>query len=298
MSEVPASEPYTPFSVSLKENPVDSGFDMKPTLDWASRNKTFLLHTIHQRINAAMPSSTSQEISNEENPQLDPVFVNSLLNLIPERIREFSRCDKIVGNESLWFKKVGTDGEIETTPDVAESISRTAIATGGTTDQINPPFLTVLICKIPEDVVTDESVRKIIQSQTIIHEFFHTITWAMLKDPSITIQLPNGDVVSGREYILDTFRLTAQGKSPISHYSKGYRNEDDSFQVRDGSVDLGVEEEMVETLTTLMLGFACGSLTDVTVDPFEDREGIKMAALNFLHAQPVAALSEQEKKAA
>ncbi|MEN9407541.1 MAG: hypothetical protein RLZZ455_757 [Candidatus Parcubacteria bacterium] len=295
MPERTLSRPYISFETVFTENPVQSGFDLKPTIAWTGANKEILKKKMESRlaINSA-PSPHPETITPAENTDLDPALVRPLIGLIPEGFRQLSACDQILGMDTLWFKNVAPGMPIEPTNTVSDAISPTALATGATTDEVNPPHLSVLLCKLPQDIIPDQEVRKLILGTTVVHEYFHTITWGLLNDPEKKIQLPDGSVVNGAEFIKSTFGKAAEAHSPVSHYSSGYRNTDNSFQEREGSTDLAIEEELVETLTTLTLGFASGNLRDVTRDPLDDREDLKKICQDFLNATPVATESNKE----
>lgn len=294
MSELPKPRPYITFETVYTENPVQSGFDLKPTIAWVAGNKELLSNRIDALIASAKPSPHPETIAQGDNPELDSSYTRALLGLLPDGLHRLSACDQIVGNGTLWFKPIEPDGSIDVTDNINEAMSPTAITTGGTTDAMNPPALSVMLCKLPDAAIPDADVRKILSGVTTIHEYLHTATWALLRNPDKKIQLPDGSITSGSQYILEKFGSAAQTHGPISHYSRGYRNDDNTFQSRDGDTNLAIEEEFVESLTTATLGFACGSLTDITKDPFEGKEEVKQLCLDFLNATPVApALSER-----
>lgn len=296
MPERTAIRPYIPFETISSENPVQTGFDLKPTIAWTGANKEILKTKMESRLAMNLaPSPHPESITPAENSDLDPAFVRPLLGLIPEGIRQLSACDQILGMNTLWFKNVAPGMPIEPTDTISDAISPTALATGATTDEINPPHLSVLLCKLPQDIIPDEEVRRLILGTTVVHEYFHTITWGLLNDPDKEIQLPDGQITQGAAFIKNMFGKAAEAHSPVSHYSSGYRNEDNTFQEREGSTDLAIEEEFVETLTTLTLGFASGNLRDVTIDPLDDREDLKSICLDFLGAIPVATKSTDKE---
>ena len=167
-----------------------------------------------------------------------------------------------------------------------EAISPTAIVPSYHSVGGWPDYTNILLYEISSKACSDD-VRKIILAEGFVHEFAHTINAPALFLENYVLELPNGDRVGGREYIL-SFTKLAEKHSPMSHYSSTYRTEDNDFKGTEfNEIFTSINEELAETIAARLLGFTFCNEDYRRMDPFVDRPEIKEWTDNFLNARLV-----------
>ncbi|MGV8152252.1 MAG: hypothetical protein ACP5OG_04155 [Candidatus Nanoarchaeia archaeon] len=264
---------------------MENRLDMTETIKWYTKNKERLLNRIlinspNQSLNYPIIRSVDLELSDNE--------IYNLINLFPKSAQERSVLENILLKPSLWFHKNSIKERLEATNNITEAISANAIipsyANNDKWRKTKIPSIDIELYQIPSLQVTDRDVRKIILSQGLIHEFAHTIISpaGYLKDYNLT--LPSGKIIEGTNFI-NLFAETAEKIKPISHYASAYRVQDNKFknssQIR---IDTSISEELAETITADLLGFAYSG-DERSLNPFWDRPEIKDLIHDFLNAK-------------
>lgn len=253
----------------------NSGRDMKKTILWYDKIKP----TLPQLSTTAL-SYPKFEVENPEKLDLIPEEIIAILSLFPENARNRSYLHTIKGKQSLWFKDGTTEGTYDTTLDKSKALTPFAIAPSYHIYDKQFKSSCIELYKLPEEI--DERVRKIIQTQGLIHEFAHSIIDPLFYNNE-QIRFQNGEIKGGYDTIL-TFGNMAEKLPPISKYSSGYRKPDNSFEDK-VNIFASINEEFAETIAAYLLGFAFCEDEKRTLDPFADRPEIKAFIEDFLNAE-------------
>lgn len=271
LDHIAPSEPLSPVS----------GLDMKPTINWYATNQQELARRIPTTVGEPLPFP----IQDTSYFHVSPDQINALIRLFPNQALTRSRLNTgtIIGKPSLYFAYDATPEAIKTTPDQAQALSPTAIIPSYTDNtrwqQTGKPSSDVWLFEISPNI--PEGVKKIIHAEGLVHEIAHTIVTQALYANGYRLRLPNGEVVSGFDFITH-FAEEAEKHEPVSHYSSFYRNRGEEFKNT-----LAIEEEFVETIAARLLGFAYNDNPDKRHDPLKDRPEILAMVEDFLHAVEV-----------
>jgi len=265
-----------------------SGLDMKPTIQWYEANKQLLLPKLPQILDEPVP----YEVENPENIQLSNGDISALLNLSPKNARERSILRKIIGQPKTWFHRESTQQQPLPTTTIEDALSPTAIIPAYTDvsywQKTGDPKCDVWLYKISEIACSPE-VRKIILSESLIHEVFgHTLINPALYDEH-TLKLPKGREVNSFDYMFE-FAKMAENHPPISHYASVYRGKNNKFESddKDYNPNTPISEELSETIAAFLLGFAFSNDEQRSMNPFADRPEIKKFVEDFLNAELVS----------
>ncbi len=219
-----------------------SALDMKETIIFCEKHKDKLL--------SKLPKSNKQfpyEIKNENHVQLDRNIINGILNLMPEKVRDKSIFNGIIGKSKHYFHKNSTSpSNMTDTPHIEDSISKTAIVPGKSSGENIYLY----------EMDLDPNLRNIVLAQAFAHEYLHSMNY-------------------NEDEILN-FGELAEKYEPISTYSSFYREKSNEFYGCDlDTVKGSVEEELAESVAAYLLGFAFGNDDKKNLDPFKDRVEIK-----------------------
>ena len=269
-----------------KDNGNISGLDMKPTIHWYEANKYQLLQHLPKPLNEPIP----YEIENPDNIQLSKGYLSGLISLFPQNAKERSILRKIVGQPETWFHKDSTQQQQIPTTTIDDALSPTAIIPGFTyPDWSNKedPKADIWLYKISDTACSPE-VRKIILSESFIHEGLgHTLVLPITHGDEFELTLPYGKNVVSFDYLME-FVDMAEQHMPISHYASTYRDKDNKFPSDADTYLKAIGEELSETISAYLLGFAFGNDEQRSMNPFADRPEIKKFVEDFLNAELVS----------
>ncbi len=255
------------------------GFDMKETIRWYEKNGIQILSIEKKPLRFPIENSEYIELSPEE--------LGGLLELLPENAKERSIIRKIKGQPITYFSKNSTPERPQTTTDVSEALSSTAIVPSYIDytpwREMGKPTGDIWLYQLPENI--PESVRKVILTEGFIHELAHSVIQPALYIDQ-NIQFSNGEIINGLESILG-FTKMAEIYPPISHYASSYRGKDNKFESDDPNynINTAISEELAETIAAYYMGFAFCKDDVRGRDPFRDRPNIKQWVENFLNAK-------------
>ena len=258
-----------------------SGLDMAPTISWYTTNKDKLSKLLPPSVEEPSPFPTMDgdyfSITDGE--------IASLVALFPERaiLRSRLNTGSVIGKPTLYFAKGATPDDIKTTGAEEEALSPTAIIPSYTDNERwqNTGRLSsdVWLFHIPEGV--DPVVRRIIHAQGFVHELAHTIATQALYSEGYGLEFLDGRVRRAYDYLIE-FANAAEKYAPISHYSSFYRKKGEELKSL-----VAIEEELVETIAALLLGFAFSPDKSKRLDPLADRPDVRRFIVDFLHAKAI-----------
>lgn len=290
--------PFKPFSEVLssfsgEKSEKVSGLDFGPTLIWYKENKGFLKEVLKSRLENVSKANLPP-ISGLENLQISVDLLSRLIGLFPQKAQEKSKVVQILGEEPLWFAKGSTPEQPNLSQDKENALSPKAIVSALTDYAKNPNNKSDLIIsmihlnKMPDDAGVDVETAELITAEGMVHEYVHSILMD-LASADRSIRLPDGSIIKAKD-LVNNFKNIVEPKIPISHYSSSYRNENNEFKSDEkGDKTPAVSEEFAETVTTYLLGYASGNLTDITKDPLEDRVEVKKLIDDFLKSEVIKA---------
>lgn len=263
-----------------------AGFDMKKTLNWYKANQDVLLGRLPRpRTNGKRDFS----LACRENIQLELGMIKALIDLFPAAARQRSILTKIVGQPSAWFKKGMTSVKPETTNDLSEALSLTAIVPAKTDYagwKPGSPVCEIWLYEI-SDWVCLPQVREIVLAQSLVREFAHSIITPVVYLLDYNLQIGQTRR-NGQDVILQFIEL-AEKVPPISHYASAYRDKHNTFKVVGSNRDSGVAigEELAESIAAYLLGFVFCDDKERRMDPLADRPQIKKFVEDFLAAERI-----------
>lgn len=277
-----------------------SGLDLAPTINWYQANSALLSRKLDNRLTSSEPTEMPLQTEGLDHLALSEEELKRLYGLFPSKARNRSIAGELIGEGSLWFHKDSTPESPKPTTNPDDRLSNTAIIPGYT-DYSKWPKAGIHLYELPSDIFENkQDIAKLITAETFVHEYFHTLTTNLVYGSNY-VKLPDGRLVEGFDYILQVFGTLAEGHDPISHYSSFYRNQDRTFKslAEDGNVlKTAVAEELCESGASYLLGFASGSLGDISETPLADRTEIELFIQDFLEVEvmPESALSAEEIK--
>lgn len=260
-----------------------SGFDMKPTIDWYEANGW--------RLSRCLPWSSGRKFPypfyGQRYSHLTEGQLTVLYNLFPEPARARSVLKRVTGKPPAWFHKKSTPAKPIPTTKREEALSHTAIIPASIDYKIKETKVVgsrVFLYQIPNGVCS-KNTRRIILSQSFTHELAHSII-APVWSENCYLRRPDDDtIIGGFEYLL-SFVEIAEHYPPVSHYATAYRTGKNEFPDNLHLLRRAIEEELAETISAFLLGFAfCGD-TERSYNPFTDRPEIKKFIRGFLNAYP------------
>ena len=274
-----------------KYNDKVSGLDMGPTIAWYEGNKDIFSGRLGALLQG--PKKDLQyPMVNPANIQLYEDDIAALVNLFPQNTIQRSILESIVGQPETWFHKDFIQEQPETTTDINQSISPTAIVPSKTDYSKwteGKPSADIWLYKITERAASPE-VRRIILAEGFLHEFGgHTLIAPAFNVPEYSLQLPNGKVVDAFDY-LSEFGTMAENHPPISHYASAYRGRNNKFESDNQKYNpiVAISEELSEAIAAYHLGFAFCKDDARGKNPFSDRPEIRKFVEDFLNAKLIS----------
>jgi len=255
-----------------------SGFDLKPTIDWYKKNKDILL--------ARLPTQGHSNIfpvTRNAEPDISEAEIAGLIGLFPQQARDRSILQDIIIMPSTWFHRDSTSDKPIPTQDVREAINTTSIA---------PSYIDykdwlgkIVLFKLPRRQVRDSDIRKIIASEGLVHEVAHSIAVEPMYRNEYSMIFPGNSVVQGEDFVKN-FVDSTEPLPPISHYSSLFRYKNGKFKGKcPSTIYRSISEELAESITAYLLGFAYSGDNERSLDPFKDRPEVKRLMHDFLHAR-------------
>lgn len=284
--------PENPNNATGESKTEMSGLDMGPTIAWYTENQDTLLQLLEQRLPTPGETPPPYTVEGLSHIHISQERIAALIALFPAQAHERSRLQtgKIIGKPPLYFANTSTPGDPQATSYPAEALSLTAIIPSYV-HNTSALSSNIELYELPDPI--PQPVKEIIHAQGLVHEYAHTIATQALYQEDYRIKLPDktlpdgkkvkGEEVDGIEYLLG-FAKVAEQYDPISHYSSFYRKPGEEFPSL-----VAIEEELVESITAWLLGFAyCGD-DKRSLDPFEDRADVGEIIDNFLNAEELPA---------
>ncbi len=268
---------------SQASNQPVSGLDMRPTIAWYTARQ----EELSRHLPTSFDETSPFEVKNTEFLHLSESRIAACAALFPPNAlaRSSLQTGTIMGKPSLYFSSEATPENIQTTSNLSEALTPTAIIPSYTdhkwteTDKLSSSD--VWLFQIPQQI--PPAVAEIIHIEGLIHEIAHTIVAQALYQDGYQLILPNGHIVNAYDYII-AFANAAENHDPVSHYSSFYKNPNEEFTSL-----LAIEEEFVETITARLLGFVYCDNPDRRLDPLNDRPEISIMVDDFLQAEAVVA---------
>ena len=275
-----------------------SGLDFAPIKNWHQSNYTrikFIELINNPRILRSSTNCVSQiEILGlTDSDWINRSWLQNVFDRFPamaiERI--LAILGKIELEDTAWFHRDSIVGKPILTKIANEAISPTSLIPAGfwTEKRDDRVALNIFISRLPSDF-TIKNIEAILIRQALIHELCHCLVntaWT-LTTPKLLI---GKEVIDGEEVIIRFIRLM-RGICPISRYSASYWQShvfynDDPNRLKDGTLLLHIEEEIVEAITAALLGhvFCKKGSTNTHFKPFKDRPEILKWVEDFLNAQ-------------
>lgn len=261
---------------------------MKDTIEWYTKNQDkIVLPRSNTRGNIQL-----EGILND----LTPIQINALLNKFPENARERSTFKKVVAQPETYFLpnagQLMKEKKYPLTNNLNEANTKTSI-TPSYMNVNNWLDSDVWLYNISKDIVPDAKVRKIILAEGFLHEIGHSINYIPRhKGEHQILQLPDGTKTTGQELMMKFDNLFDQVK-PISEYSSAFVKGGPSYDKTNPL--LRVDEELAETITAYLLGFAFNPSQKNMFDPFKDRPKIKELTGKYLNAKLVQQYQPKRK---
>jgi hypothetical protein len=275
-----------------------SGFDLGPTATWYSDNSKEIM----KKIQSHCAQGLTNKAPSSRNYSWDPLEKEITLELksmiygFPETALSRAVRTEIQIKPSLWFKNDSTPNNPTVTENVDEALSPSSIVPGCIVfdwpDIFEPLTARIYLYQIPTYA---ENVRRIIETQAIIHEVAHSVEITASTNYQGRIKLPDGrEIKNGPALILEFGALVDELKcGPISQHSSTYwRNgkcsiKKDKYKYK----TVAIREELVESIVAYLLGFAfCETLArrkGMGLDPFQDRPQVRDWVKDFLYAERV-----------
>ncbi len=189
-----------------------------------------------------------------------------------------------------WFAHGSSSAGPVITDKVEEALSPTSHGLAHVDREEAGAIITVH--EIPENGYS-KRVRRLVQAGVLVHELTHNIVGTELwnTDPEYRLVFPSGNLVLVRDWSA-TFARAVEQYPPISHYSSAYRDENNMFPRQNDAlvIGVGVEEELVDSITAELLGFIVNS-HGLSFEPFKGREEIREDVRAYLAAQSAASAS-------
>lgn len=276
------------------------GFDLAPAAVWHRKNDGEIMPAISQSTSPQLGDLESKLNTNVRmlEEQFSKKDVSLALGFFPTNAYSvfLNRPMKIIGKSTLWFNLQSSIDNPETTKNINEAISPTALITSQYANTIEKGVTTgheINLHWLPEEFCSRKTARSI-TIQGLVRE----LARAYLMELSMNSLFPNGEnaIIEFGKYI------EKQHLPPISHYSATYwRNNRlllnkilDGESAAKNQVPLHVE--MAETIAAYLLGFSfcepfeTGVFSQIgrkglSLQPLADRPQIKEYIRDLLHAK-------------
>lgn len=257
----------------------NNGLDMKSTIEFYVNRDLYPINPSREEVSMALTNPERIGLSREE--------ISGLIALFPEAARERSTAREIKGKPQTWFDKKSKleDLILIPTEDFGEAISPTAIVPSRIDYEgwkADNPTAQITLYELSRDI--PERTRKTILAEGLVHEFAHSIIARSIYTDEMLV-FPDGSKISGIDAILKFAQMTEPLK-PISHYASTYRDAQGKFlNTKKVSQETSINEELAETITAHLLGFAfCGD--DARgLNPFSDRPEVRKFVEDYLNAR-------------
>lgn len=256
-----------------------SGLDLKGAIDFYRRNSAELLKRLPGDANN---TDIQYDLDKPDCMAVTPSQINALINLFPRQARERFYVDAIRGYPTVYFRRDYAPGR-EVTFDATEAISETAIVPSFIPDH---PDGHIGIFRIPESVIPEEIIRRIIHSQGLVHELVHSLAKRAKSQGTEQIQLPSSRIVNTKDYLLG-LREILEEHAPISAYSSAFRLPNGKLDDNEGRLFQSIDENLAEIVTAHLLGFSFCDDDSRGLNPFADRKGLVKLAQDYLSARKV-----------
>lgn len=270
-----------------------SAFDMAGAIVWYLKNFDVLSTKLSKFYHTQTKSVLSFEFENQSflyHPDV-LTLITGIFNSFPKASRDRSTLKKIIFKPATWFKKGMDPANPEITTNPEEAISLTHFVPGycDGTRLLTKKESDIWLYKLPNDICVPEAkiiLEIIVMAQTFAHEFAETLLDPVFHFADYMLKLPNGQIVSGLEFIKKLIQVVEK-YPPISEYASINRDKNGKFRKNPKSkVEVECSEDLAENFAAC-LGFAYQGNGQGTLDPFLDRPDVEKWIENFLNAERI-----------
>ncbi len=270
-----------------------SGFDMTMTIAWYLIHETELL----DRLPAPHPdlsilSASGIEIHREAECMsvLTDGDIAALMGLFPESARARWNVTKITTRGPRWFHRDSLNGTPAATEDSAMALSPTAIVPSyvGHNKWDKPPGFDSRIELYAMDLdVVPINIQRIIHAEALVHELAHGVVTSELYGHNNRVLQLTKSTTSPYDHLLSMIDVL-KSTGPISHYASAYLDSDNEFPDDADAVMRGINENTVEVIAAILLGFAFQPASD-GLFPFDgEKAGLLEHVEPYLNAALVS----------